>query len=126
MGNSTELQGNAWAFLSIEAVRAVFQTLMAKGHFTEPHNHNCSLTTGFFGDQAVLTFLWDRTVAPELVASVKRLALLAGGEELDKDAKQALLHQARLRWKVRRVLKPLGGTIVRHHPHGKVWWDFTD
>ena len=63
---------------------------------------------------------------PELVASVQRLAVLAGGHELEEAVKQELLRKARQRWRAMRSQRPRGGTITKHHPHGKVWTDRED
>jgi hypothetical protein len=63
---------------------------------------------------------------PELVASVQRLAVLAGGSELEEHLKQELPRQARLRGRELRSKRPRGGTITKHHPHGRIWTDVRD
>jgi hypothetical protein len=117
-----ELEGNAWTFASINDARAVYQTVLAKPGFISD-THDSSLDTGFFADQPVLIFLWGPTMDPEFVASVKRLAVLAGGHELQEDLKQEALRQMRLRWRVMKPKGPKGGTVIKHHPHGKLWTD---
>jgi hypothetical protein len=81
------------------------------------------LDTGFFAERPVLIFLWGPSMDAELVASVQRLAVLAGGCELEEELKQELLRHIRLRWRVLRPKGPKGGTVIKHHPHGKVWTD---
>ena len=39
---------------------------------------------------------------------------------------QEILRQAQLRWRTMRSQRPHGGTITKHHPHGKVWTDLRD
>jgi hypothetical protein len=85
--------------------------------------HDSSLNTGFLATQPVLIFLWGRTMNLELVASVQRLAVLAGGHELEDVLKQELLRQARLWWHAMHSQRPQGGTITKHHPHGRIWKD---
>lgn len=58
---------------------------------------------------------------PELVASVKRLAVLAGGHERPEDVKPEALRHMRRRWRVMTPKGPKGGTVITHHPHGKIW-----
>ena len=122
---ASELQGHAWAFASINDARAVYQTALANPGFIAD-THDSSLDTGFFAKQPVLIFLWGPTMDPEFVASVQRLAMLAGGQELAEALKQELLSQARQRWRAMRSQRPHGGTISKHHPHGKVWTDVQD
>jgi hypothetical protein len=74
----------------------------------------------------VLIFLWGPTMDPELAASVQRLVVIAGGHELEDLLKEELLRQAWLRWRAMRSQRPQGGTITKHHPHGKVWTDMQD
>ena len=119
---ASELQSNAWAFASINDARAVYQTVLAKPGFISD-KHDSSLDTGFFAERPVLIFLWGPSMDAELVASVQRLAVLAGGCELEEELKQELLRQIRLRWRVLRPKGPKGGTVIKHHPHGKVWTD---
>jgi hypothetical protein len=80
----------------------------------------------FFAKQLVLIFLWGPTMDPEFVASVQRLAVLAGGHELEDVLKQELLRQARLRWHAMHSQRPQGRTITKHHPHGRIWKDVRD
>ena len=122
---ASELQGNAWAFASINDARAAYQTALAKPGFVSD-THDSSLDTGFFAKRPVLIFLWGPSMDPELVASVQRLAVLAGGNELEKELKQEVLRQARLRWRALRSRRPRGGAITKHHPQGKVWTDLRD
>ena len=121
----SDLQGNAWAFASINDARAVYQTVLAKPGFVSDR-HDSSLDTGLFAKRPVLVFLWSSNMDPELVASVQRLAVLAGGYELEEELKQELLRQARLRWRALRSRRPRGGTIMTHHPQGQVWTDLRD
>ena len=118
----SELAGNAWTFATIEAARRVYQIAVNMPSFIS-QSHDASLNTGFFAHQPVLVFLWGPTMASDLVAQVERLATLAGGTELAKELKAELLRQVRLRWRALRSKRPLGGTIHRHHPHGKLWTD---
>ena len=122
---ATELQGNAWVFASINDARTVYQTVLATPGFISD-KHDSSLDTGFFADRPVLIFLWGPSMDAELVATVKRLAVLAGGSELEEDLKQELLRQIRLRWRVMRPKGSKGGTVLKHHPQGKVWTDLRD
>ena len=118
----SDLEGNAWAFPSITDARAVYLTVIKRPGFIST-GHDLSLDTGFFDRRPVLVFLWGPTVDPESVTSVERLATLAGGNELADERKKQLLRQARLRWRALRSKRPLGGTLQRYHPHGKVWTD---
>jgi hypothetical protein len=122
---ASELRGNAWAFPAIGNVRAVYETVLAKPGFISDQ-HDSSLDTGFFADRPVLVFLWGPSVDAELVASVHRLAILGGGSELDEDLKQEALRQIRLRWRVMKPKGTKGGTVIKHHPRGKVWTDLRD
>jgi len=63
---------------------------------------------------------------PALVASVKRPAVLAGGHELQEDVKQEALRRMRRRWRVMKPKGPKGGTVITHHPLGKIWTDVRD
>jgi hypothetical protein len=63
---------------------------------------------------------------PALVASVKRLAVLASGYELQEDLKPEALRRMRLRWRVMKPKGPKGGTVITHHPLGKIWTDVRD
>jgi hypothetical protein len=119
------LQGNAWVFPGIGHARAVHQVILHTPGFISD-THNSSLDTGLFAKQPVLIFLWGPTMDPELVASVQRLAVLAGGLELDEALKQELLRQARLRWRAMWSKRPRGGTITKHHPQGRIWTDLGD
>jgi hypothetical protein len=121
----SDLQGNVWAFLGINHAQAVYQAILHTPGFIAD-THDSSLDTGFFAKQPVLIFLWGPTMDPELVASVQRRAVLAGGHELEDALKQELLRQARLRWRAMRSQRPRGGTITKHHPHGRVWTDVRD
>ena len=120
--HGNDLQGNAWVFRGIDHARAVHQVILHTPGFIAD-THDSSLNTGLFAKQPVLIFLWGPTMDPELVASIQRLAVLAGGHELEDVLKQELLRQARQRWRTMRSQKPHGGTISKHHPHGKVWTD---
>jgi hypothetical protein len=121
----SDLQGNVWVFASINDARSVYQTALAKPGFISD-THDSSLDTGFFAKRPVLVFLWGSNMDPELVAGVGRLAMLAGGNELEEELKQELLRQARLRWQAMRSRRPRGGTITKHHPQGRVWTDLRD
>ena len=114
----SDLQGNAWAFGSVNDVRAVYQTALAKPGIIS-NTHDSSLETGFFASRPVLVFRWGPTMDPELVASVQRLAVLVGGHELQDALKQELLRQARVRWRAMRSQRPRGGPITKQHPQGK-------
>jgi hypothetical protein len=122
---ASKLQGNAWAFASINHARAVNQTALAKPGFISGM-HDRSLATGFVADRPVLIFLWGPRMNPALVASVKRLAVLAGGHELQEDVKQEALRHMRRRWGVMKPKGPKGGTVLTHHPLGKIWTDGRD
>ncbi|HEX9871892.1 MAG TPA: hypothetical protein VGC99_25500 [Candidatus Tectomicrobia bacterium] len=99
--DGSELQGNAWVFASIADAQAVYQSALAKPGFISDQ-HDSSLKTGFFGMRSVLVFLWGPSLDPELVASVERLVVLRGGNELEDNLKQELLRQARRRQARRR------------------------
>jgi hypothetical protein len=92
----SELQGNAWAFASSSDARAAYRSALAKPGFISDQ-HDSSLDTGFFGERSVLVFLWGPRMDRELVASVERLVVLRGGNEMEENLKQALLYQAQLR-----------------------------
>ena len=94
--NGGELQGNAWAFASIGDARVVYQSALAKPGLVSGQ-HDSSLDIGFFAKRSVLVFLWGSRMDPGLVASVEHLAVLGGGNALEENLKQELLHQARLR-----------------------------
>jgi hypothetical protein len=128
--NGSELQGNAWVFASIADARAVYQSALAKPGFISDQ-HDSSLDTGFFAKRSVLVFLWGPRIGPELVASVERLVVLGGGNELEENLKQELLcqarlRQARLRRRALRSSRPRGGMMTKHHPQGKIWTDVRD
>jgi len=118
----SDLEGNAWKFASVTDARAVYQTMLTKPGFMGGKS-DCSLDTGFFMGQPVLIFLWAENLKPEFVTTVHILAALAGGKELPKEMKEELLRQVRLRWRALRSKRPFGGTIQKHHPHGKLWTD---
>jgi hypothetical protein len=125
--NGSELQGNAWVFASISDARAVYQSALAKPGFISDQ-HDSSLDTGFFAKRSVLVFLWGPRMDPELVASVERLVVLGGGNELEDNLKQELLRQARLRQarlrgRALRSRRPRGGMMTKHHPQGRIWTD---
>jgi hypothetical protein len=122
---ASELQGSAWAFASINDARAVYQTALAKPGFISG-THDRSLATGFVADRPVLIFLWGPRMDPALVASVKRLAVLAGEHERQEDVTQEALRHMRLRWQGMKPKGPKGGTVITHHPHSKVWTDWRD
>jgi hypothetical protein len=122
---ASDLDGTAWAFASISAAQAVYQTALAKPGFVSDR-HDSSLDTGFFASRPVLIFLWGPSMDPELVESVQRLAVLAGGSELEEGLKQELLRQIRLRWRVMRPKGAKGGMVIKHHPQGRVWTDLRD
>ena len=121
----SELQGRAWAFSTIEDARIAYHVALKQPGFLSAQ-HDCSLVTGMFEDQAVLTFVWGPNVEQRLLAIVDTLALLAGGNPLDKVREKKLVEQVRLRWQALRPPGPRGGTIIKHHPHGKVWSDLTE
>jgi hypothetical protein len=120
-----ELQGNAWVLRSLNDARAVHQTVFATSGFISD-THDRSLDPGFVADRPVLIFLWGPSMDPALVASVKRLAVLASGYELQEDLKQEALRRMRLRWRVMKPKGPKGGTVITHHPLGKIWTDVRD
>jgi hypothetical protein len=115
----SDLQGNAWVFLGINHARAVHQVILYTPGFISD-THDSSLDTGFFAKQLVLIFLWGPTMDPELVVRMQRLVVLVGGDELEDVLKQELLRQARLRWHAMHSQRPQGGTITKHHPHGRI------
>ena len=122
---ASKLQGRAWAFSTIEDARVAYHAALRRPGFLSDQ-HDCSLVTGVFEGQAVLTFVWGPNVDQRLPAIVDTLALLAGGNQLDKVQEEQLVQQVRLRWQALRPHGPRGGTIIKHHPHGKVWSDFTE
>jgi hypothetical protein len=97
--------GNAWVFPGINHARAVHQVIPHTPGFISDM-HDSSLNTGFFADRPVLIFPWGPTMDPDLVASVQRLVVIAGGHELEDVLKQELLRQARLRWRAMRSQTP--------------------
>ncbi len=121
----SDLAGNAWTFATIDAARAVYQKMLAKPGFMVGKS-DCSLCTGFFDKRPVLVFLWGETVDPAHVQSVELLAILAGGNELEGELKREALRQIRLRWRGMRPKGPKGGTVIKHHPYGRVWTDLRD
>lgn len=121
----SDLEGNAWGFPSLEAARGVYQAAL-KQPALMTGAHDASLDTGLFAHHPVLVFLWGPSVDPEVVRSVELLATLGGGRELVKEMKAEVLRQVRLRWRALRSRRPLGGTLMRHHPHGQVWTDLRD
>ena len=120
-----ELQGTAWALRSLNHARAVHQTVFATPGFVSD-THDRSLNPGFVAERPVLIFLWGPRMDPALVASVKRLAVLAGGHEMQEDVKQEALPHMRRRWRVMKPKGPKGGTVLTHHPLGKIWTDVRD
>ena len=125
--NGSELQGNAWVFAFIGNAQAAYRRMLAKLGFISDQ-HDSSLATGFFAKRPVLVFLWGPSMEPELVASLERLAILGGGNELEENLKQELLRQARLRqdrqrWRGLRSRRPRGGMMTAHHPQGSIWMD---
>src|SRR5262245_11486789 len=102
------LQGNAWMFAHIANAQAAYRRVLAKSEGISDQ-HNSSLATGFFAKRPVLVFLWGASMDPELVASIERLAILGGGNELEEELKQELLRQARLRWRGPRSRRHRGG-----------------
>ena len=119
----SDLEGKVWVFPSIDAARAVYQTVLATTGFVSD-KHDSSLQTVFFGGQPFLVFLWAPNMDSGLVSRVERLAVDAGGNELMEESTAEILRQTRLRWRVMR--KPEGGTIIKHHPQGKRWTDLRD
>lgn len=101
----SDVEGDAWTYGSINDARAVYHTALATSGFVSD-THDSSLDTGFFANQPVLVFLWGPTMNPALVASVQRVAVLGGGNELAQEVKQELLRQARLRWRALRGKRP--------------------
>ena len=55
----SDLQGNAWAFASVNDARAVYQTALAKPGIIS-NTHDSSLETGFFASRPVLVFAGDQ------------------------------------------------------------------
>jgi hypothetical protein len=90
-----ELQSHAWVLRSLNDARAVHQTVFATSGFISD-THDRSLDPGFVASRLVLIFLWGPTMHQEPVASVKRLAVLAGGRELEQELKQEALRHIRL------------------------------
>ena len=123
--HASKLQGRAWAFPTHEDARIAYHTALRRPGFLSDQ-HDCSLVTGLFEGHAVLTFIWGPNVDQRLPAIVDTLALLAGGNPLDKAREEKLVQQVRLRWQALRPHGSRGGTIIKHHPQGKVWSDFTE
>ena len=122
---ASELQGRAWAFATIEDARVAYQAALKRPGFVSAQ-HDCSLVTGLFEGHAVLTFVWGPNIEQRFVAIVETLALLAGGNPLAKAQEDELVRQVGLRWQALRPHGSRGGTIIKHHPQGKVWSDFTE
>lgn len=78
-----------------QCARAVSQTALAKPGLISDH-HDSTWDTGGLTSRPLLIFLWGPTMAPALVASVKRLAVLAGGREHEQELKQEAWRPMRL------------------------------
>jgi hypothetical protein len=113
--HGSELQGNAWVFDCIGNAQAAYRRVLAKSEVISDQQDS-SLATGFFGKRPVLVFLWRPGMDPEFVASIERLAILGGGNELEENLKEELLRQARLRWRGPRSRRPRGEMMTMHHP----------
>lgn len=118
---ATRLNGNAWILPSAEASLAVYETTLEK--LFPDHPEDWSLVRGFCQGKPMLALLWEPTTDLEVVRRVEKLTLLAGGLELQREAKETLLSQIRAR---RENLKARESfhTLITHHPQGTVWWDF--
>lgn len=118
-----QFHGNAWLMPSAAAAKATYDTLLKRLLARNPEDW--SLVSGFFHHQPVLAFLWEPHLDAELVASVAQVATIAGGEELEENAKQILTRQLSFR---RRGLKAKENfeTLIAHHPTGKPFWDLKD
>ena len=117
------LQGNTWQMPSAAAAKATYETLLKR--LLTRTSEDWSLVSGFFQRRPMLAFLWEPRLDAELVASVARLIVVAGGQELEDEAKATLLAQLRFR---RRGLKAKEDfeTLVIHHPKAKPFWDLED
>jgi hypothetical protein len=116
-------EGNVWVMPSAQAAKEVYQTLIAR--FLGKTPAEWSLVSGFFQKQPVLAFLWDPTHNAPMAAEVARLALQAGGQDMEDEAKAALLAQLLSRRLGLQAKEPFE-TLVVHHPKGKPIWDLND
>ncbi len=116
-------EGDVWVMPSAAAAKEVYQTLIVR--FLDKTPAEWSLVSGFFHQQPVLTFLWDPTRNAPMAAEVARLARLAGGQEIEDEAKAELLAQLLSRRLGLQAKEPFD-TLVAHHPKGKLVWDLKD
>jgi hypothetical protein len=117
------LEGNVWVMPSLQAAREVYQTLIAR--FLDKTPAEWSLVSGFFLKQPVLAFLWDPIRDAQMATEVARLALLAGGQVMEDEAKAELLAQLLSRRLGLQKKEPFV-TLTAHHPKGKPIWDLKD
>ena len=78
---SHELTANAWMLPSTETTRTIYHILLEK---LRPHNQEYwCLVPGLLHGRDIIIFRWHPALNSELVASVQRLVMLAGGEALE-------------------------------------------
>lgn len=120
---ATRLNGNAWILPSEEASLAVYETTLEK--LLPDHPEDWSLVRGFCQGKPMLALLWEPTTNLEAAERVGELVLLAGGLELQGEAKETLLSQIRARREGLKARESFDALIM-HHSQGTVWWDFED
>jgi hypothetical protein len=108
---------------SIQIAREVYHKLLSQ--FLDTNPTDWSLVAGFFQSRPMLTFLWDPTRTAEMAAEVTQLATLAGGQEMEVEAKATLLSQLFARRLGLQAKEPFD-TMTAHHPKGKPVWDLDD
>src|SRR5262245_45000639 len=84
-------EGQVWHMPSAVVAKSVYQGLLKQ--FLDKNPAEWSLVSGFFQQQPILAFLWDPARNAEMAKSVALAARDAGGQELEEDAKAALLSQ---------------------------------
>jgi hypothetical protein len=116
-------EGNVWVMPSIQVAREVYQKLLAR--FLDTNPTEWSLVAGFFQRQPMLAFLWEPTRSAPMATEVAQLATLAGGQEMEAEAKTTLLSQLLGRRLGLQAKEPFD-TLTAHYPKGKPVWDLDD
>src|SRR5216684_3782432 len=116
-------EGNVWVMPSIQVAREVYKKLLAR--FLDTNPTEWSLVAGFFQRQPMLAFLWEPTRNAPMATEVAQLATLAGGQDMEAEAKATLLSQLLTRRLGLQAKEPFD-TLTAHHPKGKPVWDLED
>jgi hypothetical protein len=109
---------------SAAVAKSTYQTILPQLLDRSPEDR--SLVSGFVQHHPVLVFLWTLRVAPRLVATIHRIILAAGGQELAAEAKDPLLTQILARRIGLQAKEGPFDTLTAHHPKGKLVWDLDD